>query len=617
MRTFKLNTITKKLGFIVSLVIIIALLAVSCINYIIARDELLRSNGIILKNAVETSMFEINNNYNYAFGETPWMTEDQAKKISLDIIGELNAGQTDTTSNASQTDADASSGATEQTEVDASSSATEQTEKEAYSSLDLGENGYFFIVNSDGDVITHPFLEDNLYDLKSKDGRFIIQELIETAKGDGGTLSYALNDDTSKDTGNRTVYTEYFPEWDWVVTAVIYDSDLLRGPDRMVKFNIITLAIVVAVSLTIIIFNAKRITRPINKLSTVLGKVSTGDLTVDKLNIKSKDETKVLANSVNSLIDQLTGLVQRIIGSSKNLSDFSVELNQSCDTVSDATTAVSKAISEIAVSSDEQSRQIREGVQKIISLGNDIKETAAAGVKVESTASQTMQLKEEGLYSVNNLKAASSENSTNSSELEVVIAKMNEQSQQIGAIINIIAGIADQTSLLALNASIEAARAGENGRGFAVVAEEVRALADETMSATEDITNKINEMQVQSEKAVDFVNKNALGVGKINETVQQTEIIFDKISDELQKLIVGIETITSYNFEVDKKKDNILEMLNHITQSAEETSTSIEEISSSSEDQAATMVQITTSFSQLNEMVKDLNDLIGVFKLPS
>lgn len=143
---------------------------------------------------------------------------------------------------------------------------------------------------------------------------------------------------------------------------------------------------------------------------------------------------------------------------------------------------VSKSICQIAESSEEQSQNTLNGVEKVALLGEDIKETADASAKIEHAAKKTMELKEEGLHSVKELKDASNQNNTNSLEMEQVINEIYQRSQAIGEIVNII-GVAEQTNLLALNANIEATRAGETGKGFAVVAEEVRTLATETAKA--------------------------------------------------------------------------------------------------------------------------------------
>ena len=127
--------------------------------------------------------------------------------------------------------------------------------------------------------------------------------------------------------------------------------------------------------------------------------------------------------------------------------------------------------------------------------------------------------------------------------------------------------------------------------------------------------DSIIEMQKQSEKAVNFINKNNLGVNKINKTVVQTEKIFNGISNQLQELIDDIKTIVNYNYEVNNKKDNIIEMLNNISNNAENNSVAIDHISSSAEEQSMIVSTITESILELNKMVNELNNIINTFKV--
>jgi methyl-accepting chemotaxis protein len=600
LRDIKIS-INKKISFFISLIIIVALSGISFINYRIAKQELSRSNQIILTNVIETSLLEINKNYGYTRGENQWMTEEEAKEASLVSISQLHGSQVDSISGATENETDATSGATANSKL-------------KYHALNLGKDGHFFIVNSNGDVISHPFLKDNIFQLKSQDGRFIIQDIIKKAKEGGGTLNYSLDENVSENAGNQTVYTQYFPQWDWVVTAVIYDADLLRGSEIILNYNLLVLFIVLIIALGVSILITRKITKPIKIISGILHRVSTGDLTVDKVNFKTRDETELLGDSVNLLIDKLNHIMKLMSSNSSNLNQFSTELKSSADRVAKMTDEVSKSIYQMAEFGEEQSQNTQNSVEEITLLGEDIKETADASTKIEYAAKKTIELKEEGLYSVKELKEASVQNNTNSMEMEQVINEIYKHSQKIAEIVKIIAGVAAQTNLLALNANIEAARAGETGKGFAVVAEEVRALATETAKATEDIREKVNEMMKQSITAVDFVKRNRIGVDNMNNTVLATEGIFGTISIELQNLLEDIKRITERNYETDQKKDNILLMLNHISQAAEENSSSIEEISSFSEEQAMTVNEITNNISKLNEMAMDLNDLIHTFQ---
>ncbi len=597
MKTQK-TSITKKLILGVSLTLIASLLIISLIDYAIASYEINRSNHILLKNAIEISLYEIKKDYSYATSEDAWMTEEAAKKAALQTINEFMTGVSETAAS----------------DTDGTSSATVDTES-LEPVLSLGKNGYFFITDTKGDIVFHPFLKDNLYNLKSQDGRLIIQELISLAKNGGGELKYSLDSENSTVSESRTVYTKYFPQWDWVVTAVIYDSDLLRGPDRIFQSNLAALAVILIVSISIIVLIARRITAPIKSIANSLHLVSEGDLTVSKIYVKSNDETKLLGDSVNLLIDKFHGIATSLNHSSNSLSSFSSELKASYDAATEASSAIAASIVQIASSSDEQVKDIYEGVTEMNVLGEHIKETANESETARSSAEKTLALKESGIVSVGALKEISLENQQTSLQLEAAIAAMNKQAQDIGTIVTVIAQIAGQTNLLALNASIEAARVGEEGKGFAVVASEIRKLANETALAVENISKMVTEVQEQSANAESFVKISAVSAARISDNVDQTETAFYSIAEELKNLVCDINSIAEYNSAIDQKKDTLSLLLHELSKQTEEVSSSIEEITSSSEQHNLVMKNIADSVTLLHDMTENLNSMIGVFKV--
>ena len=275
LKILKMDSIRKKIYVLISVTVVTSLLGISVVNYIISKRELNRSNLIILKNAVEATMVEINRNYRYTLDESNWMTEEEAKMLSLSSIGDLT-----------KTSFDGVSGAT--TEANDATSAATANSIYAQHSIDLGESGYLFVIDSEGNVIYHPFLSDNIYDLKSHDGRYIIHEIIKQAKSGGGTTHYALDEDVSLITDSKLVYSMYFPYWDWIVSAVIYDKELARGSNIIMTYNLIGIVIVLAAALLLSLKITGRIIDPIKTISQKLSEVSEGDLTVDKIHIKTK-----------------------------------------------------------------------------------------------------------------------------------------------------------------------------------------------------------------------------------------------------------------------------------------------------------------------------------------
>ena len=602
MKAFRLDSIRKKIYLLISVTVIASLLGISVINYIISRRELNRSNLIILKNAVEATMVEINRNYRYSLDESGWMTEEDAKKMSLAAIGDLTRASADGISQATAEENDAESSATINSIF-------------AQHAVDLGESGYFFIIDSMGNIISHPFLSDNIYDLQSHDGRYVVQEIIKIAKSGGGTIQYALDEDVSLITDSKMVYSKYFPHWDWIVSAVIYNKELARGANIILFNNLVSIAIVLAVALLISFLITGKIIDPIRRISKTISGVSEGDLTVEKINIKTRDEMKLLGDSVNRLLDNLHRIVKMIVASSDRLSKYAATLKESSEYVSNATSDVANAISQMAVQTDEQFRETVESVEKVNLLGKNIKETAEASKRISFVVEKNVELKELGLSSVRELKGAAQENNENTAVIENLVHKMNEYSTRIGEITTIISNIGSQTNLLSLNASIEAARAGENGLGFAVVAEEIRKLANETAHAVKDIHEKIEQVQEQTAEVVNFISKNREGVDRINRCVEKTEEIIGMISEGLQALIENIKVIVEHNHVINREKDEILEMLGHVSNTAQENSAAIEEISATAQEQSVTIIEIDQSITQLYDMVNDLNTLVKEFKV--
>lgn len=611
-KLFKMDRISKKISVFVTIILFVSLIGITLLNYIISKNELNRSNKIILSNAVNTVMAEIERDNQSMNDEANPLTEEWAKESTLGFIKGLHG--------LSQ---DAVTGATEAESVDASSGATAESESGATAydrnsfnyTIDLGKSGYFYIINSKGDILFHPFLTENLYDLKSYDGRHIIQEIIQLAKDGGGYVNYALKEDVSLITDTKTVYTTYFEEWDWIVSAVIYDTELARGSNIILAYNLQGLSVCLVIALTLTFILSKKITKPIKEISNTLHQVAEGDLTIPLVEVNTQDETKLLADSANRLLQNLHKIVRLMQSSSTGLDDFASQLNKSTGIVSETATEVTRAILEMAYSTEEQFVQSTESVKKVQHLGDDIKATAEASTKIEAVVKQSVHLKDEGLSSVDNLKKANHENNHNIKEIETLIKNIDVHSQDIGDITAIIANVAKQTNLLALNASIEASRAGEHGLGFAVVAEEIRKLANESALSSESITQKIGDMQTQTYKAVNFMNKNKASMERINQTVLQTEDVIDRIASGLQVLVEDINIIVGNNIRINIMKDDIVTLLNQVNDKAESNSATIEEISASSEEQSVTILEVTNSITRLYDMVKELNELVNAFQI--
>ena len=251
------------------------------------------------------------------------------------------------------------------------------------------------------------------------------------------------------------------------IAAAHAQADSLLALQAVVGAVLLGLALIAAYLL------ARSLVQPIRALEEVLAAVAKGDLT-RKAEVAAKHEIGRLAASTNITIEQLRGLISRISQGSNTLSAASEELSATANQLV------------------QSSQQATEQATAVSSAATQV--NANVGVVASSSEQMAITIKE---ISQNTTKAAqvANEAAEHARRSDAMVQRLGQASAEVGSVVQTIAGIAEQTNLLALNATIEAARAGEAGRGFAVVANEVKELARQTASATDDIRTRITAIQ--------------------------------------------------------------------------------------------------------------------------
>jgi methyl-accepting chemotaxis protein len=207
---------------------------------------------------------------------------------------------------------------------------------------------------------------------------------------------------------------------------------------------------------------------------------------------------------------------------------------------------------------------------------------------------------------------------TSRDEFENVTSAVKELTMKvndIGQVVDTISQFADQTNLLALNASIEAARAGEHGKGFAVVADEVRKLAEQSISATEKIRANLIEVEKETERVENSMEKANTISADQHRAVSDTHESFTDIIQQIDILTNTLTDLTEDLRGVDKQKEEILGVIESISKVSEDAAATAEEVSASSMEQTKAIEAVGTTAEQLNDLSTELQQKTNRFQL--
>lgn len=401
---------------------------------------------------------------------------------------------------------------------------------------------------------------------------------------------------------------------DWVVYVEADKDDVLSSITSIITSSLIVGGLLILLAVVVGIIVTGKITKPITKLTTVINDISELNMTDEHEIPITKDEIGVMGTAVARMKHQLQEIVGDLNGISGKLVSDSNTLYDISENVTEASTNNSATNEELAASMESTSQStenVTNSVQDMnssaIEVANKINEgtnlTSSAMDKAEEIHERTRQAREETLKVYDEIKGTS--------EQAIIQAK---EVQKINELANAIQEIADQTTLLSLNASIEAARAGEQGRGFAVVASEIANLASESTTTGANIVTIVAQVNTSVETltkclvdALEFLENKVMNdydafmesSDEYSSAAKNIEDFMNQANEEVDQLKSAISSITdamdSINRNINECSIGINDIANKTTEVVELTSESFER-SNNCKTSASELQDITSRF---------------------
>jgi len=477
--------------------------------------------------------------------------------------------------------------------------------KRAIGAMRYAGKEYVFVYDYKGINVVHPvkpeWVGTDRIDERDPSGKYFIREFIEVAKKGGGHVDYLFQLPQSTQRVPKISYIAGFAPWQWLIGSGVWIEDVRAANWHMVRNIGLWLVGIALMLLGASIMVTRSIGGPIKRLTGSLRRLAEGDIDAAVEGSRRQDEFGAIARAIVELRDAVRNRMhdemrrdadakraseaerQRFLGEVAHSLDLQVKAV--ADSVGAAAQAlVGTARSMTSVSAEAQreasaaSGVSRSAAEHVATVGEAAGQLDGAINEIGAQVQQSSKISQDAVAQIR--------------EASAIVRTLSAASADIGKVVQLIQAIAEQTNLLALNATIEAARAGEAGKGFAVVASEVKQLATQTSKATEEISGRIHAVQGATDQAVAAIDNVDKTIARINE-------IGARIAAAVEEQGAATSEISRAGRHAAEQTEQLAASLVRLLEAANETSNSSEEVVASASglsDQAASLKRQVDEF---------------------
>lgn len=362
---------------------------------------------------------------------------------------------------------------------------------------------------------------------------------------------------------------------------------------------------------------SRRLSGAIQSAERGINRLSQGELNIeiDPKALKRRDGIGDMARELDTLGKNLTSMMTRIKESSATIHREGIRLDEIASQSRDTTEEISRAIEDISKGAVSQASEIETASVHISDMGQIIEEIVSEVGGLKETSEQMKRSGDESSDIIHELSNSNDKTTDAIVKIDHQIRTTNDSVQTIRQAIEMITAIADETSLLSLNASIEAARAGEQGRGFAVVASEIQKLAEQSNSSAKKIESVIVELLKESEMTVRVMEEVEGIVSEQQEKLNATKSKFMDVSTGIHTSREETVVIQDHTASCDQSRARVVDIIQNLSAISEENAASTQETTASMEELNATIAVMAESAANLKDLADTLESEVSFFKI--